>query len=219
MKKITLFFILGIGINSYCQAPGGGMTDIDVNTYNSVIIGTQEWMSDNLKTTRYCNGDLISNITDNSQWSGLTSGGWGYNNNTSSNNTIYGKLYNWYAVADSRNVCPCGWHVPSDAEWTILTDYLGGIQVAGGKMKLTGTTLWHSPNINATNSSGFSGQPGGFRYDDGNFVFIGNSGFWWSSSENTIDSAYYRDLVYNNGEVYRFNTNKHFGFSVRCLKD
>jgi uncharacterized protein (TIGR02145 family) len=196
---------------------GSGVTDIDGNVYPTTIIGTQEWMSENLKTTHYCNGNLIPNIINETQWSGLATGAWCYYENLSSNNTIYGKLYNWYTVSDSRNLCPCGWHVPFENEWTILTEYLGGLPISGGKMKTTGTSLWLSPNTNASNISGFSGLPGGIRaviYDA-----IGDAGFWWTSDQSNLYAAFLRALSSSSGSVSVSQSNKVNGYSVRCIKD
>jgi uncharacterized protein (TIGR02145 family) len=204
--------------------PGSGVIDIDGNTYSTQIIGYQEWMNKNLKTTRYCNGDPIPNITNNAQWSGLTSGAWSYYNNSNSNNSIYGKLYNWYAAADSRNLCPCGWHVPTDAEWTILTNYLGFESIAGGKMKALGTLdagngYWISPNTGATNESNFTALPGGYRYPDGTFNDINYDCTWWSSTLFNSSSSWFRTLRNNHIYVTRSNYNYKSGFFIRCLKD
>ena len=199
--------------------PGAGVT-FDGYTYTSIVLGNgQEWMAENLRTTTYANGDPIPNITDDTQWENLTTGAWSHYNNDSQYENPYGKLYNWYTVADPRNVCPTGWHVPTDAEWTTLTDYLGGESVAGGKMKSTGTQYWESPNTDATNESGFSGLPGGYRLNGGPFGNIGNLGYWWSSSEDDAYTAWSRGLVYVNGSVFRVNENKDTGISVRCLRD
>ena len=178
-------------------------------------------MAENLKTSVYRNGDAITNVTDGTQWINLTTGAWCNYNNSSSNECPYGKLYNWYAVADPRNVCPTGWHVPTDVEWTVLTDYLGGQSVAGGKMR--STTSWTPPNTTATNESGFSGLPGGARDDLNGGVFngIGNAGFWWSSSEDLSfpANAWSRWLYYSYGTASRYNFIKQDGHSVRCLRD
>lgn len=201
--------------------PGPGVT-FNGYTYSSVVLGNgQEWMAENLRTTSYANGDPIPNIQNGLQWQMITYGAWAHNNNDSYLENPYGKLYNWKAVADPRNVCPTGWHVPSDAEWTVLTDYLGGESVAGGKMKSTGTQYWQSPNTNATNESGFNGLPGGGRngVDGGGFYGVGSNGNWWSSTERDATSAWPRRLNYNNGDVWRAYTDKGYGFSVRCLRD
>lgn len=198
--------------------PGEGVT-FNGYTYSSVVLGNgQEWMAENLRTANYRNGDPIPTGLDNATWSSTTSGAYAISNNV--NDSIYGKLYNWYAIADVRNVCPTGWHVPSDAEWTVLTIYLGGEAVAGGKMKSTGTTNWAAPNLYATNEIGFSGLPAGFCFDNGGIDFIGASSFWWSSTENESYTAWNRNLSYLDGSAARDDFGgKNFGFSVRCLRD
>jgi uncharacterized protein (TIGR02145 family) len=197
----------------------GTMTDQQGNVYKTIVIGAQEWMAENLKTTIYRNGNAIANITDNAQWDGLTTGAWASYNNDSQNDCPYGKLYNWYAAADPGHICPTGWHVPTDDEWTTLTDYLGGAAVAGGKMKTTGLQYWISPNTGATNESGFSGLPGGGRYSFGGFSYVGGYGNWWSSSELDTSSAWLRNLDYYSGSANQSNDDKRDGFSVRCLRD
>jgi uncharacterized protein (TIGR02145 family) len=199
--------------------PGSGVT-YNGYTYSSVVLGNgQEWMSENLQTANYRNGDPIPTGLDNATWGTTTAGAYDIYNNDLNNNTIYGKLYNWHAVADPRHLCPTGWHEPTDAEWTTLTDYLGGLAVAGGKMKATGTQYWLSPNTDATNESGFSGLPGGGRYDSGDFVNVGDGGHWWSSSEFDVNFAWYRSLLYILGIEGRSSGSKQYGFSVRCLRD
>ncbi len=200
------------------------VTDIDGNKYNTVVIGAQTWMKENLKVSKYSDGTTIPNITDNKQWQNNTTGAWSYYNSDAVNNAKYGKLYNWYAVSKTtngnKNVCPTGWHVPTDAEWTVLTDYLGG-ETAGAKMKEVGTTSWKAPNKDANDTSLFTGLPGGFRGSNGNYSNIGYYGGWWSSTENLTDYAWYRSLSYDNGLAVR-NYNyydKSNGLSVRCLRD
>ena len=201
-----------------------------VNLPNGTItICSQVWTTTNLNVSTYRDGTPIPQVTDPTAWVNLTTGAWCYYNNSTSNGTTYGKLYNWYAVAGIHNVAsatnpalrknlaPAGWHVPTDAEWTILINCLGGGNVAGGKMKATGTTLWLSPNTSATNSSGFKGLPGGCRY--GTSVGIGNNGNWWSALEVDTTSAMSRGLNYNSGVTYGDNYSKLAGFSVRCLRD
>ena len=205
--------------------PGPNITDAQNNTYKTVTIGTQQWMAENLKVSKYSDGTDILNEPDNAKWSQLTTGAWAYYGNDATNNAKYGKLYNWYALNKTangnKNVCPTGWHVPTDAEWTVLTDYLGGAIVAGGKMKEMGTTSWSPPNTDATNSSLFSALPGGYRSDDGNYYGIGGNGYWWSSSENAtyVDRAWYRYLNSGNGNAASYISYKKGGFSVRCLRD
>jgi len=198
---------------------GNGVTDIQGNTYSSIILGTQEWMGENLKVALYNNGDSIQQVFTSTVWSGLSTGAWCWMNNDNQLENPYGKLYNYYAVTDSRNVCPAGWRMPTDAEWTILTNYLGGTTVAGGKMKSTGTEFWNSPNTGATNASNFSGLPGGYRTDNGTFGNLGSNGIWWSSTELNTSTAWYRSLLFNSGSSVRSNNLKKYGFSVRCVKD
>ena len=186
---------------------------------NEVTIGNQIWMNKNLNVSRYRNGDIIAEVTDQSQWESLSTGAWCYYENNSANGPVYGKLYNWYAVNDPRGLAPQGWHLPSDAEWTTLTNSLGGLNFAGGKMKLSGIQYWQSPNTNATNSSGFMGLPGGDRASSGTFYNIGLNAYWWSSSEFSPSYAWYRVLYYNDGAVVRINFFKKSGLSVRCVKD
>ena len=184
-----------------------------------ITIGNQNWAPKNLDVASYRNGDPIPEVQATSTWSNLTTGAWCYYENNTANGTTYGKLYNWYAVNDPRGLAPNGYHIPTDAEWTTLTSYLGGTVTAGGKMKEAGTSHWLSPNTNATNSSGFTGLPGGFRFTDGGFYNIGFSGYWWSSSEATTNSAWDRNLFYYEGKVYSYNRDKRAGLAVRCLRD
>ena len=199
---------------------GGTINDIDGNSYPTIIINcsNQIWMQKNLDVSHYRNGDVIPQVTDPTAWANLTTGAWCYYTNNSYTGTTYGKLYNWYAVDDSRGLAPTGWHVPTDAEWTTLTDCLGGEAVAGGKMKET--TLWISPNTDASNSSNFTGLPGGFRGSlDGTFYAFHEEGGWWVSSEYDSGIGRFGGLSYNSG-VARLSANiKSIGFSVRCVRD
>jgi len=184
----------------------------------TIVIGAQQWMEKNLNTSFYRNGDTIPYVTDETQWANLTSGAWCYYNNDPANGEIYGKLYNWYAVNDSRGLAPTGWHVATATELTTLTTTLGGASVAGGKMKSAGTT-WRTPNTGANNSSGFTGLPGGVRDLIGSFSQIGTHGYFWSSTEFNTTSAKYLGLMYFNNSVLSLSYPKSFGFSVRCIKD
>jgi uncharacterized protein (TIGR02145 family) len=192
--------------------------DFDGNAYPTFQIGTQVWMAENLRVTHYRNGDAIPNVTDGGAWAALTTGAYCWYNNSQSTNAKYGALYNWHAVDDSRGLCPVGWHEPTDAEWTTLTTYLGGLTVAGGKMKSV-SALWNSPNADATNNSGFSGLPGGYRYNNGYFYDIGDVGFWWSSTEYGSEIAWSRQLSHATPNVYPMELSKLSGLSVRCLRD
>ena len=190
--------------------------------FPSVKIGSQVWSIKNLDVITYRNGDPIPQITDLSQWASATSGAWCYYNNDQSHNDTYGKLYNWYAVNDSRGLAPLGWHVPNDVEWTILIDYLGGVTIAGGKLKAT-SPLWQTPNANATDSSGFSGLPGGSRAVSGTFssgiYSIGYNGYWWSSTDLYSSRTWGYNLSYDAAYTNKQLRSKPTGFSVRCVKD
>jgi uncharacterized protein (TIGR02145 family) len=186
---------------------------------SELTIGTQIWTGCNLDVDVYSNGDSIPQVEDPTAWAALTTGAWCHYNNNPVNGTTYGKLYNWYAVNDPRGLAPTGYHIPTDTEWTTLIDYLGGDAVAGGKMKETGLCHWFTPNAGATNSSGFTGFGGGSRLDDGTFYFINKGGYFWSSTENDPDYAWYRILGYNAGDSGRSNADKISGFSVRLIKD
>jgi uncharacterized protein (TIGR02145 family) len=196
----------------------GTVTDIDGNTYLTVKIGNQWWMAENLRVTHFRNGEDMPNITDNTTWRNLTTGAYCNYNNDTAQVAVYGRLYNWYAVGDSRNIAPAGWHVPSDAEWQTLVDYLGGQVVAGGKMKEVGTTHWWYPS-GATNESGFTALPGGLRGNFGVYSSMGNYAQFWSSTENYSNLAWYHYLVCESSGVNRYDAEMRGGFSVRCVKD
>lgn len=205
---------------------GKTIKDTDGNTYNTVKIGTQTWMTENLKTTRYSDGTTIPLVADTKAWSNRSSPGYClYNNDTEINKNKYGALYNWYTVATGK-LCPTGWHVPYDAEWTTLESFLGGSSKAGAKMKGTGTSYWNSPNTAATNETGFTALPGGYRLDNGTFTYFGNYGLFWSSteflwsfSEHYSQYGWGRYMSYYLSDTYRYYFNKKYGFSVRCLND
>jgi uncharacterized protein (TIGR02145 family) len=216
------------GISSANPPPlftqGSGVTDIDGNFYPSIIINGQEWTQQNLAVTKYRNGDPIPTGLSDATWQSTTSGAYAIYNNDAVNNTLYGKLYNWYAVSDSRGLCPTGWHVPSDAEWSAFINYLDPIadggsngNIAGGKMK--SMTGWNSPNSGANNESGFTGLSGGSRHYVGAYYYIGDYGYWWSSTEYGSNIAWYRVLLYNDSYVFRYANNKQLGFSARCVRD
>ena len=192
------------------------VVDIDGNVYGAVKIGGKYWTTENLKTTRYANGDAISNITTPNIWLGLSSGAWRYYNDNAANNDIYGKLYNWYAVHDNRGLCPTGWAVPTDQEWSDMLDSLGTTQTAG-VLKQTGTTLWDAPNTGAIDSFGFSALPGGFTNNQGGFGPLGERGAWWATNQNNRAFGYRMD--HNDARVFRVEFFKHNGFSIRCIKE
>jgi uncharacterized protein (TIGR02145 family) len=245
MKKANLILTLLLGFSQIIYS-------------QTVIIGSQVWTSTNLNVSTYRNGDIIPQVKDKDAWAGLTTGAWCYYENDAANGTKYGKLYNWYAVNDARGLAPKGYHIPSDAEWTKLTDYLGGRSAAGTKMKsAVGWRNWKTsggwikcPNCsswsveyrkkvpchnckdtrsvsaptvtnsgNGSNSSKFSGLPGGLRYYDGEFDFIASSAVWWSSTEGGTNSAWGRGLRDVDVDVNTGTSNWANGKSVRCLKD
>ncbi|MBW6492691.1 MAG: hypothetical protein K0B15_16020 [Lentimicrobium sp.] len=200
------------------------VTDIDINVYNTVQIGNQCWMAENLKVTHYSNGDAIPNVTGDYQWGGLTTGAYCWYDNEISWKDAYGALYNWYAVNDSRELCPIGWHVPTDAEWATLINFLGGDVSAGGKNKSTRTEpydhpRWDLPNTAASNESGFSGLPGGYRESNSPFKNLGGTGRFWSSIEQGSGAAWGRSLNVGSSYMTRIDMSKKTGFSVRCLRD
>jgi uncharacterized protein (TIGR02145 family) len=201
------------------SANSGTFTDErDGVVYKWVKIGTHIWMAENLKATKYNDGSTIPNVTEKSGWKELKTGACSWYKNDIVNKTIYGTLYNWYAV-NTGKLCPEGWRLPTDDQWTALTTYLGGEGVAGGKLKETGTIHWFSPNTGATNTSGFLGLPGGARNETGEFNFIGGFGFWWSSTEDKDFGAWYYNIVCNNGSVNRSINFKEYGYSVRCMRN
>jgi uncharacterized protein (TIGR02145 family) len=203
------------------------VTDIDNNIYNTVLIGTQCWMASNLRVSTYNTGVTIpldvsggSGGTESQTWNTKTTGARTTYAHNSSNLTTYGYLYNWYAATDTKKICPTGWHVPTTTEWTTLTTYLGGITIAGGDMKSTGSTLWTTPNTGADNSSGFSALPGGVRWTGagGAFGGIRDYAYFWSTTANGT-AAWYRRLSYLDNDVFVDDCGKPCGHSVRCLRD
>jgi len=193
------------------------ITVSNIKNENGVKIGNQIWLTKNLDTEYYRNGDPIPQVQDAGKWSKLTTGAWCYFDNETSNGNNYGKLYNWYAVNDPRGLAPNGWHTPSDKEWTTLIKFLGGEKVAGGKLKAT--TSWNSQNTGTTNSSGFTAFPGGCRNAIGNYNGIGKYGTFWSASESISVFAWLRNLYYDRSAVTRHLYSKQNGLSIRCVKD
>lgn len=263
MKKIYIFFGLLIIAASHAQTQDSlyvwkaGLlvhkqsiktTDVDSITFKrpivnlpNVTICSQVWSTRNLDVTTYSDGTDIPQVTDQTQWNNMTTGAWCYYQNNTSNGPIFGKLYNWYAVAGiydaasannpllRKKLAPNGWHIPTDTEWSSLINCLdptanGGTStpnIAGGAMKEGGTTHWGSPNVGGTNSSGFTGLPGGFRFNFGQFVISGQAGGWWSSSEYSIinTAAWYIFLGYDSSNARKLNSDKTWGFSVRCVRN
>ena len=183
----------------------------------SVQIDNQIWMVKNLSVSRYRNGDLIPQVQDQTQWSNLTSGAWCYYDNNSINGRVYGKLYNWYAVNDSRGIAPLGWHVPSDTEWAELVSRNGGPLNAGKGLRAT--ILWNLGSGETTNSSGFTGLPAGYRDASGYFATLGSSMHFWTSSESDLNTAWFYYGNNANNNIDRYNPSKNYGFSIRCIKN
>ncbi len=197
-------------------ANGTIVKDLDNNIYHTIIIGNQVWLVENLKTSKYANGDPILNFTDTAKWAWQnrkTGASSNYNNDTNIGD-IYGKLYNWYAVDDARGICPVGWHVPSDAEWKELIHFLGDNDIAGGKLKESGTLHWTAPNLGATNESGFTALPAGYRELDGSFQSLFNVTYFWTSTE-----TYIYGLSRSQADIGSVGTDKRSNFSVRCTID
>jgi uncharacterized protein (TIGR02145 family) len=232
LTPVTTYYLRAYATNNVGTAYGSeisfttssantSITDIDGNVYGTITIGMQVWMQENLKTSKYRNGDLIGTTTPDTldvSPENVPEYQWIYNGKKS-NVALYGRLYTWYTVTDSRGVCPTGWHVPTDEEWTTLTTYLGGEDVAGGKLKETGTTDWANPNTGATNETGFAALPSGYRQYYGTFYAIGYGSIWWSATDSTAMNALYRYVDYNTSSTFRLDYPKHCGLSVRCVKD
>jgi uncharacterized protein (TIGR02145 family) len=225
----TTYYVRAYALNSVGTAYGNEqsfttdintVTDNDGNVYNTIKLGTQVWMEENLKTTKYNDGTSIPLITNNVQWSNLTTDAfcW-YNNDAATYKVSYGALYNWYSV-NTGKLCPTGWRVPSDSEWGTMTNYLGGFDVAGGKMKEVGTPHWTSPNTGATNESGFTSLPAGQRTTDGTFSDLGIAAGWWTSTPYNSDKPWYYSNYYSNAmENHGNGTMNNVGLSIRCIKN
>lgn len=218
MKKTILILVGLITLNIQSQAQT--ISDADGNVYNTVTIGTQTWLKENLKVTQLNDGTAISNETDSASWKLLTTPAFCNFNNTSDQDTIntYGRLYNWFTV-NTKMLCPIGWHVPTDYEWDTLRNLLGGTAVAGGKLKEVGTLHWKAPNKNATDEYGFTALPANSRNSDGIFYPLGEYAYWWCSNELDANRAYYIGISNSTGSCFKSFYLKQPGFSIRCLKD
>jgi uncharacterized protein (TIGR02145 family) len=199
------------------------VTDFEGNVYKTIQIGSQEWMGENLKVTKFNDGNLVPLVKNANSWLSMTTPAYCWYNNDKDNKEVYGALYNWYSV-NTGKLCPIGWHVPSLLEWTALVDYLGGYQIAGGRLKEAGTFHWDSPNTDASNSSGFTAFPGGYREPHGPGpgppdVDNHYTGFWLSSTEYNSESVYSIDVSYHSSESSTPTFWKNDGYSVRCIKD
>ena len=221
----TLYYARAFATNSAGTAYGNqvkvftAVTDVDGNVYNTVTIGTQIWMTDDLKVTRYMNGEPLPNVTNDAQWIVSPTGAYSNYNNDAGTVATYGRLYNFLAATDARRIAPAGWHVPTDAEWTTLFNSLGGFAAAGGKLKEAGTAHWLAPNAGATNSSGFTALPGGSRTVIGTFNGVGIGGCWRSLV--TAAGAHQPCLYYLNADLGYSDTDKdtRVGGHIRCIKD
>ncbi len=195
----------------------GNISDNDGNTYTTIRLGTQTWMLENLRSITYNDGTPIPEVTDSTGWDSLRTPAYCWYNNQAVYANPYGALYNWHTV-NTGKLCPTGWHVPTDAEWTILTNFLGGESTAGGKIKESGTIHWSHPNTGATNQIRFTALPGGYRYDNATFYGLGLYGYWWTSTEFN-NKVKYRSLKYNQAYIDNYDAGMRRGFSVRCIKD
>lgn len=239
LKSNTTYYVRAYATNSkgtsygnqvtFKTSPGyetGSVVDVEGNNYKTVKIGDQWWMAENLKTTKYNDGTSIPNVTSDGTWALMASGAYCWYNNDIANKSIYGALYNWH-TANTQKLCPEGWHVPSDSEWTTLATALGGRDTAGGKLKEDGTAHWRSPNDGATNESGFTALPGGYRRNNGPFGYethygtLGTGGHWWSATEVGPDSpdSWGDFMYYDNSTFPNYGHSKTAGFSVRCVMD
>lgn len=225
--NILLIFVLFLAIsckkdNEDQPIKGETVTDIDGNVYKTIKIGNQVWMAENLRVTRYRNGDAIPNIGDNNDWKNSANGArCYYDNDSATYAAIYGALYNGKAIMDTRNIAPEGWHIATNENWELLRDTLGGEIVAGNKIKEAGTAHWRSPNADADNSSGFNALPGGYRSGSlGTFIYLSELAYYWTSTVSlTSDRNYSWSLSYNKSNLENSNDALKWGFSVRCVKD
>jgi uncharacterized protein (TIGR02145 family) len=232
MKKIFLATLIVMFLGCSKENPpatSSALTDLDGNSYTAITIGKQTWYKENLSVSKYSDGTIIPEVSDPTEWSTLTTGAWCHYENDSSTGEIFGKLYNWYAVAGifdaasltdislRKKLAPQGCHIPADSEWTALSNNLGSD--AGGKMKSIGDELWESPNTGAANSSLFTGLPSGICIFNGSYHFIGYHGYWWSSTSVDSKTAWNRSLNYNSNILCKSYDNLKYGLSVRFIKD
>ncbi len=232
MKKLSIFiasFLVLNNTNSFGQSKDsisfnskiqyGQVSDKEGNNYRTVVLDNKTWMAENLRVTKYKNGESIETTNPNQDISKVSEPKyyWSYKGKDSLSK-IYGNLYTWYVIQDPRGVCPEGFHVPSDQEWISLINSLDGNIEAGAKLKETDFVHWFKPNANATNKSGFTALPGGYRDNDGKYYVLGFRGYWWSSKKNYVVMAWNSGLIYNNDILERLDFLKKNGLSVRCVK-
>ena len=235
MKKIILSCCLSIVIILVIALPScekdenneepadpinGTVQDIEGNVYPTVKIGNQWWMAENLNTTKFRSGEDIPNVAGAGEWATTGEAACCASANDPENAEVYGRLYNWHAAADGRKICPSGWHIPGDSDWTTLIEFLGGNEVAGSKLKQTGTVLWSAPNSDATNESGFTAIPGGVRNGNtGDFAGMGINSSWWSATQQNAENGFAWNVTSVNGFVAHYGVDKNTGMAVRCVKD
>ncbi|MEI6089223.1 MAG: fibrobacter succinogenes major paralogous domain-containing protein [bacterium] len=223
MRKIGLAFTV-VAVLIFIGCGKENPTEPNTDNFTSVKLGIQVWMNTNLDVDHYRNGDSIPEVRDPKEWEKLKTGAWCYYDNNPANGAIYGKLYNGYAINDPRGLAPKGWHIPKDEEWTRLEIYLGGADIAGGKMKSIGTVedgtgLWHWSNWHATNESGFSAIPGGWRSNNSTFYSMEYNAYWWSSTISDDNKITVRYIIFCSEASEKSNIECNFGYAVRCIKD
>jgi len=218
-NPVAGLMVYDLNLNTFVFFNGSDwVTFTDSVAYSLVTIGSQQWMRQNLNVATYRDGTVIPQVSDATAWSNLTTGAWCWYNNDAANGAIYGKLYNAYAVNNAKGLCPLGWRVPSDADWNTLASFLGGNSVAGGEMKST-SPLWSSPNTGATNSSGFTGLPGGIRHENGSFVELGFNGPWWSSTDVNGEGNHLYVVASGTSSIFNVFLPFKYAISVRCIKE
>jgi uncharacterized protein (TIGR02145 family) len=226
LKKLEKYAtVLGVyvlltitSLNVLIAQENSTIRDLDGNTYNTAKIGSLTWMIENLKTTRFNDGTTIPIVTDKTAWAALSTPAYCWYNNDTTYKNAYGALYNGYTISTGK-LCPAGWHVSTNTEWSALLASLGGESVAGAKLKETGSNHWSVPNSGATNESLFTALPGGSRYSNGLFFSIKNLGYWWSPIERNTFNSWYRSMYYQDNAVSLNFIDSTNGFSVRCVKD
>jgi len=218
LRLIIIFFLIVYAFQSVIAQNNGKLTDLEGNNYETVKIGNHTWMSENLRTTKFNDGEPIPEVKEKSAWNILSAPGFCWYNNDTSYKKTFGALYNAYTV-NTKKLCPAGWHVSTDAEWTEMVELLGGKDVAAAKLKEQGTAHWSEPDSGATNESGFTALPGGTRYANGIFFSRKDIGYWWTFTGETVLNGWYRSMYYSNSTVDKNFHDSTDGFSVRCVKD
>lgn len=216
--SITVAILLTV-VLSACKKEKTTLTDIEGNTYKTITIGGSTWMAEDLRTTKFRDGSSIPLVATGDPWEMTTSAAYNNVNNSADNALVYGRLYNWYTVNDSRGICPTGWHVPSNEEFTAMTTALGGSDVAGGKMKEAGTSHWLEPNTAATNSSGFTSRGSGYINYLGEYKDFKAFAGYWTTMQQAPNHAYFRGFLFNSGVSDNYAVDKHTGLLIRCVKD